>query len=102
MDTPRRTLPSPPRGKRQPMSLDAVGATGPQHDVSGGVVRRDVHRIGAVELSRGAESDVPDGQASDAGGHGLGSYSRRPVRENERGAEGAVHPSPPSELPYRG
>ncbi|MNI81328.1 hypothetical protein D3C73_1379310 [compost metagenome] len=57
-------------GEGQAMAFQAARRVGVQHDIGGGVVRRAVHRIGAVQGQGSGESDVAHAQVSDSNAHG--------------------------------
>ncbi|MNT58649.1 hypothetical protein D3C72_1961010 [compost metagenome] len=57
-------------GEGQAMAFQAARRVGVQHDIGGGVVRRAVHRIGAVQGQGGGETDVAHAQVSDSNAHG--------------------------------
>src|SRR5882724_1500726 len=59
---------APPDGEGESVPLVSVGRVGAQDDVCGRVVGVRVHRVGAVELARGGETDVVGVDRGDAGG----------------------------------
>ncbi|MNE54214.1 hypothetical protein D3C80_1489780 [compost metagenome] len=57
-------------GEGQAVAFQAGRAVCVQHDIGGGVIRRAVHGVGAVQRQRGGEADVADAQVGNSNSHG--------------------------------
>ncbi|MNO65056.1 hypothetical protein D3C76_557960 [compost metagenome] len=57
-------------GEGQAVAFQAGRAVCVQHDIGGGVIRRAVHGVGAVQRQRGGETNVADAQVGNSNSHG--------------------------------